>query len=264
MTPLHWITPEWTCPAGTQALTTCRNGGVSKYGWAGLNLATHVGDDPHATLRNRQILRDQAGLPSEPIWLDQQHSNRVFKDGAAELTASSLQGIVADACFTDRPNRICAVLTADCLPILVASPGSVNGDPQIAAIHAGWRGLAQGIIEKTLALFNHSLTESSAWIGPAISAANYCVDEPMRRRFIALNPDNQAFFIPVESRQPRPQWQMDLAGIARQQLYDAGIKQVYSSGLCNYEDHRFYSYRRDRDTGRMATLIWRTNTNQGD
>lgn len=256
MNSLEWITPDWPHVAGIHALTTCRAGGVSRDRWLGLNLTTHAGDNQTAVNDNRQRLLDQARLPEEPIWLDQQHGNHVAKADIAG-SPSSTRPVVADACFTDQPDCVVAVLTADCLPILVHS---ADGQ-QLAAIHAGWRGLELGIIERTVKLFRNADASPSAWIGPAISPQNYCVDDMLRDRFLLLNPDYQSCFTPAAPRDNKRQWQMNLSSIAAIQLKENGVKKIYGSGICNYEDNRFYSHRRDGTTGRMATLIWRSTPN---
>ncbi|MEL0082387.1 MAG: peptidoglycan editing factor PgeF [Gammaproteobacteria bacterium] len=241
-------------PAGVSALTSCRHGGTSAPPWATLNLANRVGDDDASVVENRRLLREQAQLPAEPMWLNQQHTARVtVVADAADLAADTSQ-IASDACVCDLAEQVCVVLTADCLPILVCS---ADGS-QIAAIHAGWRGLAAGIIANTLAGFNPGESPPSAWIGPAISARHYVIDEPLYQRFIQLDAAYHAYFEKTDHSGADTQYHMDLAAIATLQLNRAGVDQVFHSGLCNYADNHFFSYRRDGITGRMATMIWKS------
>jgi len=257
MRSLAWITPDWPYQAGIHALTSCRHGGLSGDRWSGLNLATHVGDNPEAVRINRQRLQNEARLPGEPIWLNQVHGNKVLTANQSGASASSAHPCKADACFTDQSDHVCAVLTADCLPILVCSADG----KQLAAIHAGWRGLEQGVIQRTLKLFSKSNRSPAAWIGPAISSRNYRVDERLKERFLSLDPSYQCCFKAAAPTQGKPQWQMDLAAVATFQLSASGVEKIYSSGICNYADNRFYSHRRDGPTGRMVTLIWRSTPN---
>lgn len=247
---VQWITPQCQLPPGIHALTTCRDGGVSKPPWSALNLALHVGDNPASVLRNRQLLIEAARLPAEPVWLNQQHGNRVVRADRGTPTTH----YDADACFTDQPSEVCAVLTADCLPVLICD---IDGN-EMAAIHAGWRGLAAGIIAETLGSFTQSSHRLIAWIGPAISAPHYAVDATMRDRFLSLDQDYEKSFTATTKKGARHQWLMDLAAIASLQLKKAGVERITPSGVCCYADPRFYSHRRDPGTGRMATLIWRT------
>lgn len=244
---IDWVTPNWPPIEGLQALTSCRQGGVSGSQRSGLNLAGHVGDDPTNVTENRRRLTSQAGLPTQPYWLDQRHDNRVVN---YQTTVKNKPLPAADGCFSDQPNQVCAILTADCLPILIRS----SDGRQLAAVHAGWRGLHKGVIASALKQFNR--TPTIAWIGPAISPEAYQVDDLLRTNFIDLNRDYEASFKPVSPGQ----WQMDLIAIATHQLQAHGVDQVYTSGICCYQDQRFYSHRRDPDCGRMATLIWRDST----
>ena len=250
----QWITPQCQLPPGIHALTSCRRGGVSNPPWSGLNLAAHVGDDLASVLRNRQLLSRAAALPTEPVWLNQQHGKQV----AIASSPTAAGSIDADACFSDQPNHICAVLTADCLPILICG----TDGHELAAIHAGWRGLAAGIIPRTLALFTQPRRQLLAWIGPAISAQHYPVDSTLRDRFLSLDKRYETSFTPTSKKGGHHQWLMDLAAIATLQLEDDGLEQIVPSNLCSYGDPRFYSHRRDHATGRMATLIWRTSANK--
>ncbi len=207
-----------------------------------MNPANHVGDDSASVQRNRDILRTSLHLPSEPVWLNQTHSNIAVK---AALTPQPLQ---ADASYTDAAGVVCAVLTADCLPLLACSKDGTK----IAAIHAGWRGLLNGIIDNTIAaLQTHQL---SIWLGPAIGPDQFEVGGEVRDMFVSRSQDYAAAFRP----QPSDKWLADIYRLARINLHKLGITEIYGGGLCTVTDKDcFFSYRRDNITGRMATLIWR-------
>lgn len=239
---VQWITPDWPAPAGVRALTSLRCGGVSRQGFAGLNLAQHVGDDPAAVRENRDRLLRAAAVPVEPCWLEQVH-------GATVIDADDWQpGVQADAAYARYPDVVCAVLTADCLPVLLcARDGSA-----VAAVHAGWRGLAAGVIEAAA----HALGDGAliAWLGPAIGPQAFEVGEEVRAAFVAADADSAAAFC----QSPAGRWRADIYQLARRRLRTVGITEVYGGGECTHGDAaRFYSYRRDGQTGRMASLIWR-------
>jgi YfiH family protein len=239
---VQWITPDWPAPAGVRALTTLRGGGVSAGAYAGLNLAQHVGDDVEAVRENRDRLLRAAGVPVEPCWLEQVH-------GTGVIDADDWQpGVQADASCSRYPDVVCAVLTADCLPVLLcARDGSA-----VAAIHAGWRGLAAGVIEATAAALGDG--GLIAWLGPAIGPRVFEVGAEVRAAFIAADAGAATAFHPS----PAGRWLADLYLLARRRLGTVGIHEVYGGGECTYTDSvRFYSYRRDGQTGRMASLIWR-------
>jgi YfiH family protein len=244
---VQWIEPEWPAPRHVRALTTLRQGGCSAPPFAGLNLAAHVGDDAAAVAANRSRLLEALALPAEPVWLTQHHGTRVID--AAEVGIDRR----ADGAHTTMQGVACAILTADCLPILLCDlAGS-----EIAALHGGWRGLAAGIIATGLEAMRAPPERLIAWLGPAISAAHYEVGEDVRDAFTCTSTRLQAAFSPV-----RPgHFLCDLAAIARMQLEDLGVSQISGGSCCTYtETGRFYSFRRDggggRSTGRMATLIW--------
>lgn len=238
--------PGWAAPAAVQALTTLRPGGLSAGALAGLNLAAHVGDRPRAVESNRRALRAAVRLPAEPLWLDQVHGTRVIEAG------NWAAGIQADGCWTRDTGTVCAVLTADCLPVLLCT---VDGEA-VAAVHAGWRGLAAGILEAAVhAMAVHGSTpEVIAWLGPAIGPDAFEVGDEVRA---ALVGDDEA-----AGRHFRPsaggRWLASLPALARDRLRRAGVRSVSGGSWCTVADpERFYSHRRDRQTGRMATLIWR-------
>ncbi len=240
---LSCLTPAWPAPFRVRALSTCRGGGCSRPPYDSLNLACHVGDDPAAVVVNRQRLRHLAGLPAQPLWLQQVHGT-VLVD-AAQAAA----GVSADGAFARDPGVVCAVLTADCLPLLLCDRHGYS----VAALHCGWRGLAAGIVEQALATLAVAGDEFLAWLGPAIGPAAFVVGEEVRQAFVAHDPAAAAAFVPgVAGR-----WHADLYALARQRLAACGVHRVYGGGRCTWHEEReFFSYRRDGPTGRMATLIW--------
>ena len=240
--PIEPLLPDWEPAAGVRAASTTRWGGVSEGRWASLNLARHVGDDPARVALNRQRLAARLGLPSDPVWLNQVHGA-----GVAVLNGGET-GMDADAAFTRTPGVVCAVMTADCLPVLFSDPGG----RAVAAAHAGWRGLAAGILEQTLACFDDP-GRVSAWLGPAIGPGAFEVGEEVRQVFLASDPEAEEAFRPGA----RGRWLADIYHLARQRLRRAGVVRVSGGGYCTYRDaEAFFSYRRDGITGRMASLIW--------
>ena len=237
----HCIIPEWPAPKNVQALQTTRNGGMSGAPYDSLNLGGHVGDVPFAVARNRTLLGPL--LPSEPVWLKQVHGTVVADAAQADCWPE------ADACVSSHAGAVCVVMTADCLPVLLCNErGSV-----VAAAHAGWRGLCDGVIEQTVRAMNVQPGTLMAWLGPAIGAQAFEVGEEVRAAFIARQPQAAAAFI---SGTP-DKWLADIYQLARLRLNALGITRIYGGGLCTYTDSaRFYSYRRDGVTGRMGTFIW--------
>ncbi len=243
---MDWITPEWDVPPSVRALTTTRQGGVSAPPYETLNLAMHVGDTLDAVHRNRQIVQDALKWPHSPVFLDQRHTNRVRKIDGLKKTGGPP---VADACWTDVPGVPLVVMTADCLPIVLCDEaGSV-----VAAVHAGWRGLDNGVIGATVATLPVPASRLLAWIGPGISQHHFQVGDEVRERLCGQGRAQPMHFVADEAGR----WRMDLAGIAAWQLGRLGLSRVWQSGLCTYSDiWRFYSYRRDGVTGRMGTFVW--------
>lgn len=241
--PADWLLPAWPAPPGVRACMTTRAGGVSEGIYASLNLAGHVGDRPGHVAENRRRLRARLGLPAEPAWLRQVHGYRVVDAAAAGLDEE------ADASMAREPGRVCAVLTADCLPVLFCD----RAGSRVAAAHAGWRGLAAGVLEETLAALAVAPADVLVWLGAAIGPGHFEVGDEVRLAFTARHPRAAAAFRPG-----RPgKWFADLYALARLRLAAAGVTQVYGGGLCTHADAaRFYSYRRDGETGRMAALIW--------
>jgi YfiH family protein len=243
LTPEDCLIPDWPAPAGVHALVTTRRGGVSTGPWASLNLGTAVGDDPEAVATNRTLLA--ALLPGPARWLRQVHGNRVV---AAEDVVAPEE---ADASVTTRDGVVCAVQMADCLPVLFAS---VDGS-RVAAAHAGWRGLAGGVLENTVAALGCAPAGIMAWLGPAIGPHCFEVGEEVLEAFVARDPGASVCFAP----QGPGKWLADLPGLARQRLRAAGVTSVHGGALCTHSDpERFFSHRRDRITGRMAALVWRS------
>jgi len=243
-----WIEPDWDAPPQVRALTTTRAGGVSNGPYHSLNLAGHVGDDPVLVARNRARLRSAVGLPAEPAWLEQVHGCGVCRLGDAGAGTDAARRR-ADAAVAAGPGGVCAVLTADCLPVLLCSDdGSV-----VAAAHAGWRGLLDGVVEAAVAGMARPPQRLMAWLGPAIGPDAFEVGDEVRAAFCERMPGAEAAFRPS----PAGRWLGDLYELARRRLDAAGVGRVAGGGLCTHEDSaRFFSYRRDGVTGRMASLIW--------
>lgn len=237
------IIPDWPAPSTIRACTTVRTGGVSESPYHTFNLADHVGDRSEDVKTNRALLKKMLDLPSEPLWLEQTHSTIV-------LHAATSHDTKADASFTDQPDQVCAVMTADCLPVLLCN----RQGTRVAAIHAGWRGLANGIIENTVRAMNLSPDEVLVWLGPAIGPDVYELGDEVREYFLKIDEEAQHSFIPS-----RPgHWFGNLYDLARLRLKKLDIHAIYGGEYCTYTDsERFFSYRRDESrTGRMASLIW--------
>lgn len=245
----HLIVPDWPAPSQIHALQTTRLGGVSLPPYDSFNLGSHVGDQALSVTANRQRL--SAFVPSEPIWLEQVHGTQVV---LAEQAGSLPR---ADACISRSSNAVCAVMTADCLPVLLCDDaGTVVG-----ATHAGWRGLLAGVIEATVQAMQVEPQSLMAWLGPAIGPQAFEVGETVRTAFIQDDPNASADFVPVlkdsESQETEEKFFANLDGLARRRLNKLGIQRIHGGHFCTYSDpERFYSYRRDGVTGRMATLIW--------
>jgi polyphenol oxidase len=242
---LEWITPNWPAPAWVKAATTTRIGGVSLPPFASLNLSLNVGDQPSAVLENRQRLRKALSLPSEPQWLHQVHGNHtvMIEDHPCEVTPEG------DALYTEQTQQVCAIQTADCLPLLLCH----RKKPAIAAVHAGWKGLASGVIENALQQFNCPGNELMAWLGPAIGPNAFWVQQPVVDRFVEQSTQAYSAF----QNHCTKGWLANLYTLAKIRLQQAGVTAVYGGDYCTYTDiQRFFSFRRDHITGRMATLIW--------
>lgn len=236
----HLIVPEWPAPATVHALQTTRHGGFSLPPFDSLNLGTHVGDNAWTVAANRQQLN--AYVPAEPVWLEQVHGT--------EVVIAEQSGCVprADACVARKAHAVCVVMTADCLPVLFCDDaGTVVG-----AAHAGWRGLAEGVLEATIAAMQVPGARIMAWLGPAIGPQAFEVGEEVRERFLAQDARAEFAFTPKAGK-----YLADLYLLARQRLDALGVYRVYGGDFCTWtESERFYSYRRDGQTGRMASLVW--------
>jgi YfiH family protein len=239
------LVPEWRVPQAVRAAFTLRTGGVSAAPFDSLNLGAHVGDTPGAVAENRRRVRACLSLPAEPAWLEQVHGT-----GVADLDARSEgTGACADAVITRRPGRVCAVQVADCMPVLLAARDA----SAVAVAHAGWRGLAAGVLEATVAQFGVAAGELVAWLGPAISARHFEIGGEVRAALLAADPGAGAAFAP----NARGRWQCDLVALAQRRLGALGVTEVSGGTWCTYADPaRFFSFRRDGRCGRMAALIW--------
>lgn len=238
-----FIRPLWPAPSCVQALTTVRQGGVSQPPYDHFNLSNYVGDRDYDVKKNRNYLRKYLDLYNEPIWLKQIHST------LAVSADPQHQGVQADASFTQKKNHICAVLTADCLPLLICNTRGT----EVAAIHAGWRGLASGIIESTLRELKSPRGELLAWLGPAIGPRAFRVDQSVYTHFLSQDCKLESAFARIGEKN----WCLNLYAAAKLRLNELGIYSVYGGQYCTYtQNNLFFSYRRSQKTGRMATLIW--------
>ncbi len=239
---------DWVLPPGVRAIQTLRTGGRSLPPFDGFNLADHCGDDPASVAANRARLRQILDLRTEPVWLQQVHGIAVA--AAHDHLPGTCQ---ADASWTDRPGVVCAVLTADCLPVLIAS----DDGRVVAAAHAGWRGLCQGVLEATVTALPVAPSTVSAWLGAAIGPQAFEVGPEVRAAFLQAQPESAVAF----RRGDADRWLADLYALARLRLARAGVARVVGGGQCTYrEAQRYYSFRRDTRCGRMAALIWRDGT----
>lgn len=238
---------DWPAPFNVKTAVSTREGGVSLPPYDGLNLGSHVNDRPEAVVQNRQFFRQQANMPAEPLWLNQVHGTHCV---LLEQTDFSAGSVTADASTTKTKGMVSVVLTADCLPVLFCDAAGT----QVAAAHAGWRGLVDGVLEQTLAQFTDPTTVM-AWLGPAIGPTAFEVGDEVRLAFIEKDTKADAAFIAVPDKTGK--WLADLYQLAALRLASAGVSQIYGGGFCTYTDAQgFYSYRRDAQTGRMASCIW--------
>jgi YfiH family protein len=263
---LEWVEADWPAPGGVRALSTLRNGGVSGAPYTSLNLGGHVGDTATAVAENRRRLKAAAGLPSEPVWLAQVHGvNVVDLDamgdggaaagdggaGASDVDAAANLGGVgpADAAFSRQRGRVCAILTADCLPLLLTAD---SGD-LVAAAHVGWRGLSSGVIETTVKALKVPPQNLMAWLGPAIGPKHFEVGAEVREALLKGDSGAQSAFAP----NARGRFLADLGRLATRRLATLGISRIFGGGECTFAAaDRYFSHRRDGVTGRQATLIW--------
>jgi polyphenol oxidase len=264
---LQLITPDWPAPPGVRAAFTLRTGGVSVAPYDSLNLGASIGDSPEAVAENRRRVRERLGLPGEPIWLEQVHGVGVVELGSgapgsraagptalADATsggplASPALPPTGDASVAWEAGNVCAIRVADCMPVLFAA----RDGSAVAAAHAGWRGLAGGVLETTVRRLGIPASQLIAWMGPAIGPANFEVGDEVRAAFTATDVDAASAFV----ANARGRWQCDLYALARRRLTAIGVSGIYGSGWCTFaESERFFSYRRSGQCGRMAALIW--------
>ncbi len=257
MHDLGFLHAEWPAPPGVKAVTSLRTGpGQSLPPFDRFNLGLRCGDEPAHALANRQRLSVELQLPESPRWLQQVHGVHAarFDRGETEfspgLAAGDAPEPVADAAVTDSAGVVLAILTADCLPVLLCS----RDGHHLGAAHAGWRGLAAGVLEATVAAMAAPAGGLIAWLGPAAGPENYEIGEEVRSAFLDVDPAADAAFVATREHH----WRIDLYLLARQRLASVGVEHVYGGGLCTIADsQRFYSHRRDQRSGRMASLIWR-------
>lgn len=238
------IVPDWPAPPQVRAIQTTRQGGLGTAPYDSLNFGMHVGDDAHTVAANRNLLSTL--VPSEPAWLEQVHGTAVVMAESAGCAPR------ADACITRRENAVCAVMTADCLPVFLCDDvGTVAG-----VAHAGWRGLADGVIEETIIAMDVPISSMMAWLGPAIGPQAFEVGPEVREIFMRHDPASEFAFSAHGDK-----YLADIYLLARQRLLSLGIQRIYGGNFCTYtEVERFFSYRRDGRTGRMASLIWLSPT----
>ncbi|MBX2849404.1 MAG: peptidoglycan editing factor PgeF [Acidiferrobacterales bacterium] len=240
---LEFIKPNWPAPSNVRAVSTTRLGGVSRGIYESFNLGLHVGDEPERVWDNRIQLVNELSLSQQPLWLEQTHSTKLVKFRESETP------VAADASYTTESNEVCAVMTADCLPLLLTD----NEGTQVAAVHAGWRGLAEGIIEQSVASFSLPNNRLLAWTGPCIGEGAFEVGLEVKQR---LGGPQTAY----RSHSDPQKVYANLSLLAEHRLRALGVERIYHSEMCTHDDSaRFFSYRRDGQTGRMASLIWLTD-----
>lgn len=249
MLQIHdWIIPHWPAPPHVRAFTTTRIGGFSEGAFASMNLGDRTDDNTIAIAKNRNQLNEVLHLPCEPSWLYQSHSNKVVR-----LYNDTPSNQHADASYTTIPDKVCVVLTADCLPVLFcAKDGSV-----VAAVHAGWRGLANGVLDNTISTLLHFAKckpeNLIAWLGPAIGPGVFEVGNDVKEAFTNQMPEAKKAFTSIVD----DKWLANIYLLARQRLNRMGVTDIFGGDFCTATQYeKFYSYRRDKGTGRMATLIW--------
>lgn len=235
--------PQWPIPDHVMACSSTRVGGVSASPYYSLNLGAHCGDEPEHVEENRRRFYEAAGLPSRPVWLEQVHGKEVLR-----LTGEQYASKRADASYSNIRGQVCAVMTADCLPVLFCNQAGT----EVAAAHAGWRGLCDGVLEETIACFNDKPENILAWLGPAIGPLSFEVGPEVRDAFMAKDINASSAFRPAGEK-----FFADIYQLARQRLERAGVDRVFGGERCTLrEKDDFFSYRRDRTTGRMASFIW--------
>lgn len=242
---MNWIAPQWPAPANVRALSTTRDGGISEGVFAGLNLGAHVGDVPARVEANRSLLQQAAGIPGRLNWLNQVHGVTVHAVSDEYDAAPD-----ADAASAHDAGLACIVMTADCLPVLFCD----RAGTRVAAAHAGWRGLHAGVLEASIAAMECEPGEILAWLGPAIGPTAFEVGDEVRDAFMVEQAEAETAFVPSSNE---GKWLADIYQLARLRLARAGVTAVYGGEHCTFSDpEHFYSYRRDGQTGRMASIIW--------
>jgi YfiH family protein len=242
---VSWLTPEWPAPEGVRAAFTLRSGGVSEAPYDSLNVGSHVGDVATAVSENRHRVRAALRLPEEPQWLEQVHGTDV-----ADPDRDAAPLLAADAIIARRPGRVAVIQVADCLPVFFAAP---RGEA-VACAHAGWRGLAAGVLEATVRRLDVAPGTLLAWLGPCIGPAHFEVGAEVRAAFLSEDAGATSAF----AANTRGRWQCDLPALARRRLARAGVTQVFGGTWCTFAGReQFFSFRRDGQCGRMAALIWR-------
>lgn len=237
------LTPDWPAPLNVKAVSTTRQGGFSQAPFDSMNVGTHVGDDASVVKKNRDQLKQLINLPNSPLWLEQVHGTDVIHASSWQKSSQ------ADAIYSDQPNHVCAIMTADCLPVLFTD----RQGKQVAAAHAGWRGLLNGVLENTVSQFTGAREDILVWLGPAIGPTQFEVGQEVYAAFTAYSQDAmQAFKVSDQTH-----YLADIYLLAKQRLSALGITQIYGGDFCTVtEKQRFFSYRRDGITGRMVSLIW--------
>ncbi|MGE3920923.1 MAG: peptidoglycan editing factor PgeF [Gammaproteobacteria bacterium] len=237
------IKPNWPVPEHVHAYTTTRVGGYSEPPYDSLNMGYDSGDNEEVVATNRMLVRETLDLPSEPFWLNQHHGNKII------CVDSFPDTLEADGSFARTPDKVCVVLTADCLPVFMTNPAGTV----VAVLHCGWKSQVANIIENGVNILRRFTDELLVWLGPGISAQVYEVGSEFREQFLNKNPENEVAFKPKEN----DKWLADMYEIARISLRTVGVNAIYGGEYCTYSDpKRFYSYRRDHTTGRMASMIW--------
>lgn len=238
-----WIEPDWPAPKTVRAVMTTRSGGVSLPPYDSMNLATHVGDDAGFVQQNRQRLQQIMDLSLQPLWLNQVHGTRIVD------VADATEGCDADGSFARGPQRPCVVMTADCLPVLICDRQAT----QVAAVHAGWRGLVNGAVEAAIEAFDAPNKDLLIWLGVAIGPSHFEVGDEVREAFLLHDAEAADAFVETSAGK----WLANIYRLARRRLAMMGIESVYGGEGCSFADaESFFSYRRQRDCGRMASLIW--------
>jgi len=241
---LGWIIPDWPAPANVNAVSTTRNGGKSAAPFNSLNLGDHVGDNGLDVAANRQRVGDLLRLPTEPLWLEQVHGTVVSGMDASSCYAA------ADASVALKAGQVSIIMTADCLPVLFCD----RAGTRVASAHAGWRGLCDGVLENTLNQLQCDASDVLVWLGPAIGPEKFEVGDEVRAAFMKHDTNAESAFI---AGKQAGKWLADIYQLAKQRLRQQGIEHIYGGDFCTVSDsERFFSYRRDGQTGRLASLIW--------